>query len=154
MNVGMLKLLGLCPKETGFSEMKTSNLAPMKFADATRSVRHVFIRDLILDSYVGIYEHEKNNAQKIRINVDLSVRENMQSLGDDIDNVVCYEKIANAIETIVTSGHVHLVETLAENIADMSLQDTRIFCVRVRVEKLEAIKNTTSVGIEIERYRK
>ncbi len=134
--------------------MKASNLTPLKFADASRSVRHVFIRDLVLDSYIGVYDHEKNSAQKIRINVDLSVVENMKNLNDDIDNVVCYEKIAAAIETIVTSGHVHLVETMAENIAEMSLQDARVSCVRVRVEKLEAIRNTTSVGIEIERYRK
>lgn len=134
--------------------MKASNLTLLKFADAARSVRHVFIRDLILDSYIGVYNHEKNNCQKIRVNVDLSVMENTHSLDDNIDNVVCYEKIAKAIETIVKSGHVHLVETLAENIAEMNLQDSRVSCVRVRVEKLEAIKNTTSVGIEIERYRK
>ncbi|PCJ44739.1 MAG: dihydroneopterin aldolase [Alphaproteobacteria bacterium] len=134
--------------------MKTSNLSPIKFADAARSVRHVFIRDLVLESYIGIYNHEKNAPQKIRVNVDLSVREDSRNLNDDIDNVVCYEKIANAIKTIVNSGHVHLVETLAENIAEMNLQDPRVSCVRVRVEKLEAIENTTSVGIEIERYRK
>jgi len=46
--------------------MKTSNLTPLKFADASRSVRHVFIRDLILDSYIGVYSHEKQNPQKIR----------------------------------------------------------------------------------------
>ncbi|MCF6195567.1 MAG: dihydroneopterin aldolase [Emcibacter sp.] len=134
--------------------MKTSNLSPIKFADAARSVRHVFIRDLVLESYIGIYNHEKNTPQKIRVNVDLSVMEDSRNLNDDIDNVVCYEKIADAIKTIVNSGHVHLVETLAENIAEMNLQDPRVSCVRVRVEKLEAIENTTSVGIEIERYRK
>lgn len=134
--------------------MKTSNLSPLKFADAARSVRHVFIRDLILDSFIGIYDHEKSKPQKIQVNVDLSVIENSTDLNDDINNVVCYEKITLAIETIVKSGHIHLVETLAENIAEMNLQDPRVYCVRVRVEKLEAIKNTTSVGIEIERYRK
>lgn len=126
----------------------------MKYADAFRSVRHVFIRDLILNCYMGIYEHEKNNPQKIRINVDLSVVENSGNLDDDINNVVCYEKIVTSIETIVKSGHVNLVETLAENIAELTLQDQRVSCVSVRVEKLEAIKNTTSVGIEIERHRK
>ncbi len=134
--------------------MKASNLTPLKFADASRSVRHVFIRDLVLDSYIGVYDHEKNSTQKIRVNVDLSVIENMKNLDDNINNVVCYEKIAQAIDTIVKSGHFHLVETLAENIAAMNLQDARISRVRVREEKLEAIKNTTSVGIEIERYRK
>jgi len=134
--------------------MKPSNLTPLKFADAARSVRHVFIRDLVLDSFIGVYDHEKNKAQKIRVNVDLSVIENRENLADDIDNVVCYEKIVTSIETIVHSGHVHLVETLAENIAEMNLQDPRISRIRVRVEKLEAIKNTASVGIEIERFRK
>lgn len=134
--------------------MKASNLTPLKFASASRSVRHVFIRDLILDSHIGVYDHEKNTSQKIRINVDLSVMENIKNLNDDIDNVVCYESIATAIETIVSSGHVHLVETLAENIAEMSLRDARILSVRVRVEKLEAIRNTASVGVEIERYRR
>jgi len=134
--------------------MKTSNLTPMKFADATRSVRHVFIRDLILDCFIGIYDHEKAKSQKIQVNVDLSVIENTSDLNDDISNVVCYEKIARAIETIVKSGHIHLVETLAENIAEMNLQDPRVSCVRVRIEKLEALKNTASVGIEIERHRK
>ncbi|MBL4801030.1 MAG: dihydroneopterin aldolase [Emcibacter sp.] len=134
--------------------MKASNLSHLKFADASQAIRHVFIRDLELDSRIGVYDHEKNGHQRIRINVDLSVIENDQNLGDNIDNVVCYEKIATAIEKIVNSGHVHLVETLAENIAEMSLQDARISCVRVRVEKLEAIKNAASVGIEIERYRK
>ncbi len=134
--------------------MKISNLSPMRYADESRSVRHVFIRDLVLDSYIGIYDHEKNKSQKIRVNVDLSVKENLKNINDNINNVVCYEKIALAIKTIVQSGHVHLVETLAENIAEMSLQDPRVICVRVCVEKLEAIENTTSVGIEIERSRK
>lgn len=134
--------------------MKTSNIAPLKFADAAQSVRHVFIRDLTLDTYIGIYDHEKQAAQKIRINIDLCVQENTDNLEDNIDNVVCYEKVVRNIETIVQSGHVNLVETLAENIAEMSLQDGRITTVRVKVEKLEAIKNTASVGIEIERHRK
>lgn len=134
--------------------MSTSNITPLKFADAARSVRHVFIRDLLLDSYIGVYDHEKTKPQKIRVNVDLSVIENIRNLDDKIENVVCYEKIAHNIETIVKSGHVHLVETLAEKIAEMNLQDGRVLCVRVKVEKLEAIKNTASVGIEIERYRK
>ncbi|WP_339860974.1 dihydroneopterin aldolase [Paremcibacter congregatus] len=134
--------------------MTVSNLAPLpRYADAARATRHVFIRDLMLDSYIGIYDHEKQSPQKIRVNIDLSVIEGPTGLQDNIDNVVCYEKIAKDIEAIVAAGHVHLVETLAENIASMSLQDDRISCVRVRVEKLEAIKNTTSVGIEIERSR-
>ncbi|MCC3859728.1 dihydroneopterin aldolase [Pseudemcibacter aquimaris] len=131
-----------------------SNLTPIKYADATQSLRHVFVRDLMLDSSIGIYDHEKQAEQKIRVNIDLSVTEDSTPLNDDYDNVVCYEKVVNGIKNIVSSGHVELVETLAENIADMNLIDPRVVAVRVRVEKLEAIEHTTSVGVEIERRKK
>ena len=130
-----------------------SNLTPLKYADAARSVRHVFVRDLLLESSIGIYDHEKEHVQKILVNIDLSVTEETVPLNDDYDNVVCYEKVVNGIKNIVDSGHVELVETLAEKIADINLIDPRVLAVRVRVEKLEAIENTTSVGVEIERTK-
>lgn len=126
----------------------------MKFADAAQSTRHVFVRDLVVNCFIGIYKSEKEAAQKVRINVDLSVMENTAPLQDKIDNVVCYEKVVNDIKMIINNGHVHLVETLSEQIADMCLLDARVKSCRVRVEKLEAIPDTTSVGIEIERTRK
>ncbi len=134
-------------------KIQKSNLTPMKYADASRSVRHVFVRDLELESSIGIYDHEKQKTQKIRINIDLCVKEDTTPLNDDYRNVVCYEKVVTGIKNIVHSGHVGLVETLAEKIADINMIDPRIVSVRVRVEKLEAIKNTTSVGVEIERHR-
>jgi 7,8-dihydroneopterin aldolase/epimerase/oxygenase len=134
--------------------MHKSNLTTIKYADASRQVRHVFVRDLIIDGSIGIYEHEKTTKQKIRINIDLSVKEESNPLNDDYEKVVCYEKIVNGVKTIVHSGHIKLVETLAENIAEINLSDPRIISIRVRVEKLEAIENTASVGVEIERYRK
>ncbi len=134
--------------------VKKNNLTPMKYADASRSVRHVFVRDLLLSCSIGIYDHEKENPQNIRINIDLCVKEDSVSLNDDYGNVVCYEKVVNAIKNIVNSGHVRLVETLAEKIADFNLIDPRVVSVRVRIEKLQAIENTTSVGVEIERHRR
>ncbi|MFC7049602.1 dihydroneopterin aldolase [Emcibacter nanhaiensis] len=134
--------------------MQKSNLTPLKLANAAKSLRHVFVNDLIIDGHIGIYDHEKEKAQKIKISVDLAVEESEHPLQDDINNVLCYEAIVNNIETMVHSGHIHLVETLAENIAQMNLQDARVATVRVRVEKLEAFSNTASVGVEIERSRK
>lgn len=130
-----------------------SNLSIVKYADATQGLRHVFVRDLIIDGSIGIYDHEKNNLQKIRVNIDLCVKEETSPLNDDYKNVVCYENVVNGIKNIVGSGHVELVETLAEKIADLNMIDQRIITVRVRVEKLQAIKDTTSVGVEIERHR-
>ncbi len=121
-------------------------------ADASRSLRHVFVRDLELDARVGVYDHEKKVSQRVRINLDLAVHEDVNP-ADDLGNVVCYEAIANGVRGIVHDGHVNLVETLAERIAEFCLEDPRVQTARVRVEKLHAIPDATSVGIEIERMR-
>lgn len=129
-------------------------ITPLKFADAALSTRHVFVRDLMVDCFIGIYDNEKSAPQKVRINIDLAVQEDTGPHQDKISNVVCYEKVVNDVKTIINNGHVQLVETLSEQIADMCLIDARVKSCRVRVEKLDAIPDTTSVGIEIERYRK
>jgi len=120
-------------------------------ADALRSIRHVFITNLALDALVGVYEHEKVNPQKIIINIDLTVSEDKLGIDDKLTGVVCYETIVNKIKNIIATGHVNLVETLAEQFAEACLEDYRVIAARVRLEKPEAISEAGSVGIEIER---
>ena len=129
----------------------TSKVTPMHIADARNSIRHVFIRDFVLECSIGIHAHEKNGPQRVRINLDLAVNEGSQPINDDINNVICYEKLAAGIKNIVARGHVNLVETLADQIAEMSLGNQRVQSVRVRIEKLDIFKNASSVGVEIER---
>ena len=130
-----------------------NNVAPLRIADARKSLRHVFIRDLILNCTIGIHAHEKDGPQRIRINLDLAAAEGDQPLNDDINNVTCYEKLAAGIKSIVSRGHINLVETLAEEIAEMSLANHQVQMVRVRIEKLDIFENAGSVGVEIERDR-
>ncbi|MCH7863803.1 MAG: dihydroneopterin aldolase [Proteobacteria bacterium] len=125
---------------------------PQKIADARRAVRHVFIRDLILPCSIGVHRHEKDAEQRVRINLDLAVSEGDQPINDDIRNVICYEGLAGGIEEIVSRGHINLVETLAENIADMCLRDQQVQSARVRIEKLDILEGAESVGVEIERF--
>ncbi|MGB5212758.1 MAG: dihydroneopterin aldolase [Anderseniella sp.] len=124
-----------------------------EYADAAHGLRHVFVRDLALIARVGIYEHEKRHPQRILVNIDCAVLEHGGALEDDIKNVVSYEKVVKNVKTIVQDGHVNLVETLAEKIADKVLKNRSIKRVRVRVEKLDIIPEASSVGIEIERTR-
>lgn len=130
-----------------------NNLHPLKIADAARNIRHVFIRDLVLPASIGAFDHETGKLQKIQINVDLSVDEAGDGHNDSLKNVVCYDKVIGGIKNILAGGHIMLVETLAERIADLVLQDPRVFAARVRVEKLEAAPEATSVGVEIERHK-
>jgi 7,8-dihydroneopterin aldolase/epimerase/oxygenase len=133
--------------------MNQSSFGSNKLADAMRGTRHVFVRDLKLEATLGIYAHEKIQAQRILVNIDLTVDDLGADLGDELSNVVCYETAVRGVQNIVADGHVHLVETLAEAIADQCLQDRRVQAVRVRIEKPDAIAQAASVGVEIERLR-
>ena len=124
---------------------------PLRIADARNALRHVFVRDLVLSCMIGVYRHEHTDAQRVRINLDLAVQEG-RDLDDSLANVVCYERITTGVREIVSRGHINLVETLAEEIAAMCLEDWRVRSVRVRVEKLDVFPDATSVGVEIERF--
>lgn len=124
---------------------------PLRIADAGTAIRHVFVRDLVMSCSIGVHGFEKDGPQRVRINLDLAVREGSE-IGDDIANVVCYEGIVSGIRALVGEGHVNLVETLAERIAAMCLEDARVRVARVRVEKLDVFPDATSVGVEIERF--
>ena len=124
-----------------------------RIADAQSSVRHVFIRDLVLKALIGVYGHEKENPQRLRINIDLAVKETPSAVEDRLSDVVSYEDVADGIREMVASGHVNLVETLAERIADMCFKDRRVEAARVRIEKLDVFEDAASAGVEIERFR-
>ena len=103
-------------------------------------------------------------GQRLRINVDLAVVDEDASsrsrpgparpgVGhDELSRVVDYEAVADNVRTIVAAGHVRLVETLAERLAESCLLDARVRTVRIRVEKLDIFADTASVGVEIERH--
>ena len=77
-----------------------------------------------------------------------------RSGGDELARVVDYEKVAERVRGIVAAGHVRLVETLAERIAEACLADRRVHLARVRVEKLDIFADAASAGVEIERRQR
>jgi dihydroneopterin aldolase len=119
-----------------------------------RRLYRILVRDLVLKCSIGIHAHELLAPQRVRINVDMSVLEQAGPLCDDIANVVSYEDVIDGIKTMLAKGHINLVETLAENIAELCLTDERVETARIRVEKLDVYAEAASVGIEIERGRK
>jgi dihydroneopterin aldolase len=130
-------------------------------ANAAAKLRHVFLRDMVLLASVGVHDFEHDARQRIRLNVDLAVldeggpHDRPFSLAaparDDLSRVVDYEAVAARVRNIVTAGHVRLLETLAERIAEACLEDKRVRMIRVRVEKLDIFADIAAVGIEIER---
>ena len=133
--------------------LKASVVQPISFADARNKLCHVFIRDLELSASIGVHSFEQTEPQRIRINLDLAVREDdTAAADDDLAKVVCYEGVVSSIRRLIQAGHVNLVETLAERIAAMCLEDRRVRVARVRVEKLDVFADAASVGVEIERF--
>jgi dihydroneopterin aldolase len=129
-----------------------------RIADAATGLRHVFLRDMVLQASIGVHPPEHEQAQSVRINVDLGVEDDgarplsRGGVGrDELPRVVDYERIANDVRRIVASGHVRLAETLAERIAEACLTDNRVRLARVRVEKLDVFPDAASAGVEIER---
>lgn len=129
--------------------------SPFARARGFSGLRHVFLRDMVLAASVGVHAFERDAAQRIRVNVDLGVDDEGARLpgADQLSRVVDYEVVAKAVRAIVASGHVNLLETLAERIAATCLGDNRVAVVRVRVEKLDIFADTQAVGVEIERLR-
>jgi dihydroneopterin aldolase len=119
----------------------------------TPSDWRVFVRDLVLPARIGVHSHERNGPQRIRINVELAVSADGQPIADSLANVVCYEDIVDGIRAIIARGHVNLVETLAAEILELCLDDRRVTMATVRVEKLHAISDAASVGVELRRGR-
>jgi dihydroneopterin aldolase len=126
--------------------------------ETARATRKMFIRDLVLHASIGVHAHEHAANQRIRVNLDLTIPDDAggnlsrPAVGqDDLSRVVDYEAIVNRIRAIVAAGHVQLVETLAERLAETCLMDPRVSLVCVRVEKLDVFADAASAGVEIER---
>ncbi len=96
---------------------------PAPPATAAPALRRMFVRDMVVDAHIGVHAHEFGRTQRVRINLDLSVRESagpqeaqMSRPGvgrDDLARVVDYERIVLGARAAVAAGHVQLVETLA-----------------------------------------
>ena len=133
-----------------------------RIPDARLGLRRMFIRDLVLEASVGVLAREHGARQRVRINVDLGVEDegaraqaaSRPAVGADVlSRVVDYGALADAIRGIVAAGHVQLIETLAERIAERCLADARVRLARVSVEKLDVFADATSAGVQIERRR-
>ena len=119
---------------------------------AALGVRHVFLRDMVLQAQIGWYPHEHGVTQRVRINIDLGVEDDADP-SEDLDRVVSYETVAVAARAIVAAGHIKLVETLAERFAAACLSDPRVLLAHVRVEKLDVFPDAAAAGVAILRRR-
>lgn len=119
---------------------------------SANATRRVFVRDLVVDAELGVYESEKGRTQRVRLNLDVTT-DASRPHDDDINKVLCYAELTDGMRRILASRHINLVETIADEIAAFTLDHPQALAVTVRVEKLEAIEGTEAVGVEITRTR-
>ena len=115
--------------------------------------RKIIITDFLLNIFIGYRSHEKINKQNVKFNIELD-HVNPKHLNDkDIKSIFNYEKITKIIKNLTKSKHYNFLESLADDIFNELFKDKRINKIRLKIEKLDVIKGTVSVGIEITKKR-
>tara|TARA_B100001540_G_scaffold288282_1_gene283381 strand:- start:264 stop:689 length:426 start_codon:yes stop_codon:yes gene_type:complete len=115
--------------------------------------KKVLIKELVLDLKIGYYEFEKENPQKVKFSLEVDYMDKKPSNDRDLKSIVNYAKIVKLIKKLVKNKHYNFLETLAEDVFDELFKDKRIDKISLRIEKLEIMKDCSSVGIQISKKR-
>ena len=136
-------------------ETSLAFLSPLARAEATAGLDpldRISVRDYVRDVDIGAFQSERGVTQRVRFNIVLEVAATAAAETDDVDQVLSYDTITDAIEEELETERMNLLETFAERIADRCLVDPRAVRVFVRIEKLDRIPG--ALGVEIVRRRR
>ena len=136
--------------------MKKKNIKVINFhkKEEYSYKRKVIIRDLVFNTSIGIHDFEKEKEQQIKFNIEIDINPLLKADENDLNSIINYESVINKIKLITKKKHYNLLETLAEDVFSDLFLSKNIIKIKLRIEKPEIIKNTSSVGIEIIKKRK
>jgi dihydroneopterin aldolase len=136
--------------------MKKNNLKVVKI-DKNKSLfnyeKKILIKDLALDLKLGYYNFEKDKSQKVKFTLEIDYRDKKPTNDKDLKSIVNYDKIVKLIKKLVKNKHYNFLETLAEDVFDELFKDKRIDKITLQIEKLEIMKDCSSVGIQVSKKR-
>ena len=136
--------------------MKKNNLKIVKI-DKNKSLfnyeKKVLIKELILNIKLGYFDFEKEKPQKVKFSLEVNYMDKKPTNDKDLKSIVNYDKLVKLIKKLVRNRHYNFLETLAEDIFDELFKDKRIDKIVQKIEKLEIIKDCSSVGIQISKKR-
>jgi len=115
--------------------------------------KKVLIKELILNLRLGYYYFEKEKNQKVKFNLEVNYENKKPSNDKDLKSIVNYAKIVKLIKKLVKHKHYNFLETLAEDVFDELFKDKRIDKITLQIEKLEILRDCSSVGIQISKKR-
>ncbi|MEQ9331429.1 dihydroneopterin aldolase [Thalassobaculum sp.] len=113
----------------------------------------VRLRGLVVDFRIGIHPHERDGAQRVRVDVTVDAVRPDGGFREDYRRVYCYERLAAGIRALAGGGHIGLVETLAERIAELAMADPRARRAEVTVDKLDVFPDAEGAGVTVTRRR-
>ena len=136
--------------------MKKSNLKIVKI-NKSKSLfnyeKKILINELVLDLKLGYYDFEKEKPQRIKFSLGIDYQDKKPSNDKDLKSIVNYGTIVKLITKLVKRKHYNFLETLAEAVFDELFKDKRIGKIMLKIEKLEILKDCSSVGIQITKKR-
>ena len=115
--------------------------------------RKVIIKDLILDISVGIHNFEKKKKQRVKFNIEILTNPNVYPNYKDLTTILNYEKVVNEIEKLTNVKHYELLEDLAESIFKMIFNNKLVKKINLKIEKIDILKQTKSVGIDVTKLK-
>ena len=124
-----------------------------KKKDKFKYKRKVIIKDLILNIFVGIHNFEKKKKQRVKFNIEILSNPYVFPNSKDLKSIINYEEIVSKIEKLTNLKHHELLEDLSENIFNMIFQNKLVKKVNLKIEKIDILKKTKSVGIEVSKSR-
>ena len=133
--------------------MKTNNVITVfekKISNDT--VKKIVIKDLILKKIFGFYPNEKTKPQRLKFNIKLELAKNLKFNDQDLQTILDYDEIINIINNILDKK-INFLETLADQIIEEILQNSKITAIELKIEKLDILKNAVSAGIEINKRK-
>ena len=125
----------------------------LKLKEKFKYKRKVIIKNLVLNIFIGIHSFEKKKKQRVRFNIEVITNPFVEPNNKDLTTILNYEEIINKIKILVKKRHHELLEDLAENIFTIIFQNKLVKKAKIKIEKLEIIKNSESVGVEFSKSR-
>ena len=136
--------------------MKKNDLKIIKI-DKNKSLfnyeKKILINELILDLKLGYYDFEKEKPQKVKFSLEIDYEDKKPTSDKDIKSIVNYGQVVKLIKKLTKNKHYNFLETLAEDVFDVLFKDKRIGKIMLKIEKLEILKDCSSVGIQIIKKR-
>ena len=138
---------------TRYNKHKRMKIIKLKKSERFKYKRKVIIKELILNILVGIHNFEKKKRQRVKFNIEILTDPYVTPNSKDLNSILNYEEVIIKIKKLTDSTHHELLEDLAENIFNILFENKLVKKISLKLEKLDILKKTKSVGIEVTKTR-